>query len=122
MGETNRRARENARWQAREMAEAMKESGGLTYFAQKDLYDYCDKYNIFCAVEEVIPEVFVVCIEDDMYVVGTVTDSEMETYAALMDDEIRENIHEAMAQCTNAEFLVEYMTEHYDKYGEEFAI
>ncbi len=41
---------------------------------------------------------------------------------ALMDDEIREELHAKMAPCTDEEFLKVYMEEHEKKYGEEFAI
>lgn len=41
---------------------------------------------------------------------------------ALMDDEIREELHAKMAPCTDEEFLEAYMEEHEKKYGEEFAI
>ena len=40
----------------------------------------------------------------------------------LMDDEIREELHNEMAPCTDLEFLEEYMKRHEEKYGEEFEI
>ena len=41
---------------------------------------------------------------------------------ALMDDEIREQVHAEIAPCTEEEFLVRYMELHLAKYGEEFTI
>ena len=40
----------------------------------------------------------------------------------LMDDEIREELHNEMAPCTDLEFLEAYMERHEKKYGEEFEI
>lgn len=40
----------------------------------------------------------------------------------LMDNEIREKLHNKIAPCTNEEFLEAYKKEHYKKYGEEFTI
>ena len=40
----------------------------------------------------------------------------------LMDDEIREELHNEMAPCTDIEFLEAYMERHKEKYGEEFEI
>lgn len=41
---------------------------------------------------------------------------------ALMDDEIREELHSEMAPCTDEEFLEAYMERHAEKYGEDFQI
>lgn len=41
---------------------------------------------------------------------------------ALMDDEIREEVHADLAPCSEVEFLKEYMRRHYAKYGEEFCV
>lgn len=43
-----------------------------------------------------------------------------ESAAALMDDEIREEIHREMAPCSEIEFLKEYEKRHLAKYGTEF--
>jgi len=40
----------------------------------------------------------------------------------LMDDEIREELHNEMAPCTDLEFLEAYMERHEEKYGKEFEI
>ena len=40
----------------------------------------------------------------------------------LMDDKIREELHNEMAPCTDLEFLEAYMKRHEEKYGEEFEI
>lgn len=40
----------------------------------------------------------------------------------LMDDDLREEIHAEMTPCTDEEFLAEYMSRHYAKYGEEFTV
>lgn len=41
---------------------------------------------------------------------------------ALMDDEIREELHNKLAPCTEEEFLEAYIEAHFKKYGEEFTI
>lgn len=41
---------------------------------------------------------------------------------ALMDDEIREEVHQDLAPCTEAEFLTEYMKRHEEKYGVPFTV
>lgn len=41
---------------------------------------------------------------------------------ALMDDEIRERLHDRLAPCTEEEFLSAYMEEHEKKYGVPFVI
>jgi hypothetical protein len=41
----------------------------------------------------------------------------------LMDDEIREDLHNKMAPCTDQEFIDAYAKAHADKYdGEEFEV
>lgn len=40
----------------------------------------------------------------------------------LMDDDIREHLHEALAPCDDITFLTAYMEEHKHKYGENFTI
>ena len=40
----------------------------------------------------------------------------------LMDDEIRERVHEEVAPCTALEFLEAYMIAHKEKYGAEFVV
>lgn len=39
---------------------------------------------------------------------------------ALMDDNIREELHAELAPCTSEEFLEAYKKAHRQKYGEEF--
>lgn len=39
---------------------------------------------------------------------------------ALMDDDIREELHAEFAPCTNEEFFKAYKKAHLEKYGEEF--
>lgn len=46
----------------------------------------------------------------------------MAAAVALMDDEIREDIHRSGACESDAQFLRVYEQKHFDKYGEEFAI
>lgn len=41
---------------------------------------------------------------------------------ALMNDEIREDLHNKLAPCTEEEFLEAYIEAHYKKYGVEFTI
>ena len=40
----------------------------------------------------------------------------------LMDDRIRETVNQALAPCTELEFLTVYMALHEDKYNAEFTI
>lgn len=39
-----------------------------------------------------------------------------------MDDEIREELHNEIAPCTDMEFLKEYSKRHLEKFGEEFTV
>lgn len=41
---------------------------------------------------------------------------------ALMDDEIREKLHDELSPCTDEEFLTAYMEEHEKKYRAPFCI
>ena len=41
---------------------------------------------------------------------------------ALMDDEIREEVHADLAPCTEQEFFTEYCKRHFAKYGEDFTV
>ena len=45
-----------------------------------------------------------------------------EAAVALMDDEIREEVHADIAPCTEQEFFDEYCKRHLEKYGIEFVI
>lgn len=45
-----------------------------------------------------------------------------EIAVSLMDDEIRGELHDEMAPCSNLEFLRAYMKAHEKKYGEAFTI
>ena len=45
-----------------------------------------------------------------------------EATTAMMDDEIREEIHAKLAPCTKEEFLAAYMEAHEEEFGEEFTI
>ena len=40
----------------------------------------------------------------------------------LMDDEIRESVHQDLSPCTDEEFLIEYMKRHAEKYGMDFVV
>lgn len=40
----------------------------------------------------------------------------------LMDDQIREELHNELAPCSNLEFLEAYCKKHKEKFGEEFTI
>ena len=40
----------------------------------------------------------------------------------LMDDEIREAVHQELSPCTDEEFLAEYMKRHAEKYGMDFVV
>lgn len=41
---------------------------------------------------------------------------------AMMDDDLREEIHNEIAPCTDQEFLDEYVKRHETKFGEPFQI
>lgn len=44
------------------------------------------------------------------------------TAVALMDDEIREELHAEMAPCDDQEFLDAYVERHAQKYGDDFQV
>lgn len=44
----------------------------------------------------------------------------MEVAVNLMDDEIRETLHNAMAECEDQEFVDAYCAAHKEKFGEVF--
>lgn len=48
------------------------------------------------------------------------TKADYKAIEALMDDELREELHAELAPCTDAEFLEAYKKAHLEKYGEEF--
>lgn len=48
------------------------------------------------------------------------TQKELDNIAILMDDDIREKLHNDMAPCTPDEFLTEYCKQHKEKYNEDF--
>ena len=51
------------------------------------------------------------------------TEIDFDAAVNLMDDEIREDLHNKMAPCSDQEFMDAYMIAHFDKYdGEEFTI
>ena len=58
----------------------------------------------------------------NVYVV--LNDKEVNFHVAvnLMDDEIREAIHNDMAPCSMQAFIDEYCKRHYEKYGEDFTV
>lgn len=39
----------------------------------------------------------------------------------LMDDELREMLHDELSPCSNQEFIEEYARRHKEKFGEDFA-
>lgn len=41
---------------------------------------------------------------------------------ALMDDDIREELHRELAPCSDEEFLAAYIRRHEEKYGEQFTV
>lgn len=45
-----------------------------------------------------------------------------EAAVALMDDEIREELHREIAPCSNQKFFDAYCKKHFKKYGEKFQI
>ena len=48
------------------------------------------------------------------------TEVDYKAIEALMDDDIREELHAELAPCTEEEFLEAYEKAHFGKYGEEF--
>lgn len=47
---------------------------------------------------------------------------DFEVAVNLMNDELREFIHDELAPCTEQEFFDKYCEEHFNKYGEEFEL
>ena len=47
---------------------------------------------------------------------------DMDVVVSMMDDEIREDIHNRIAPCTEQEFVDAYVVAHQAKYGEQFDI
>ncbi|WP_298049182.1 hypothetical protein [uncultured Bifidobacterium sp.] len=45
-----------------------------------------------------------------------------DTAVNLMDDDIRESLHDSISPCSDQEFLNAYLEAHYAKYGEEFTV
>lgn len=60
--------------------------------------------------------------EKDMKVDEIIESGHYNAAVELMDDELREAVHNDLAPCTDKEFLAEYMKRHLEKYGEEFTI
>lgn len=48
------------------------------------------------------------------------TEIDFDAAVSLMDDEIREELHNELAPCTEQEFFDAYCKAHEEKYGEEF--
>lgn len=48
--------------------------------------------------------------------------TDFEACIALMDDDIREELHRELAPCTAQEFLDAYVDRHFEKYGEDFTV
>ena len=51
-----------------------------------------------------------------------IDDGYYDSAVALMDDELREEVHADLSPCSDADFLIEYVKRHYEKYKEHFAI
>jgi hypothetical protein len=47
---------------------------------------------------------------------------DFEAAVELMDDELREALHEELAPCTDQEFYDAYVKAHYEKYDEIFEV
>lgn len=47
---------------------------------------------------------------------------EFKAYVAMMDDEIREQVHAEMAPCPDEDFLQRYQELHVAKYGQELEL
>ena len=47
---------------------------------------------------------------------------DFEVAVNLMNDELREFVHDKIAPCTEQEFFDKYCKEHFNKYGEEFEL
>lgn len=45
-----------------------------------------------------------------------------ETALSLMDEQIREDLHQELAPCTDQEFVDAYIERHLEKFGEEFTV
>ena len=64
------------------------------------------------ALGSFVPSHYRVVFNDDFY----------DLSVEYMDDEIREELHNKLAPCSNEEFLEAYKDAHFNKYGEEFVI
>lgn len=49
-------------------------------------------------------------------------EQDMDAVVAMMDDEIREELHNELAPCTDQEFVDNYVVAHRVKYGAQFVI
>jgi hypothetical protein len=47
---------------------------------------------------------------------------DFDTAVALMDDDIREELHEELSPCTAQRFFNAYLEQHYADFGEEFRV
>ena len=47
---------------------------------------------------------------------------DFDTAVALMDDDIREELHEELSSCTAQRFFNAYLEQHYADFGEEFRV
>lgn len=48
--------------------------------------------------------------------------ADFDACVALMDNDLREEVHADLAPCTEQEFINEYCKRHFAKYGAEFEI
>ncbi len=47
---------------------------------------------------------------------------DFDTAFALMDNDIREELHEELSPCSDQRFFNAYLEQHYADYGEEFTV
>lgn len=58
----------------------------------------------------------------DMTALDIINAGNYDAAVALMDDELREEVHMDLAPCNEEEFLAEYMRRHKEKYGAPFIV
>ena len=60
--------------------------------------------------------------EDKMVFNSNGKELDFDAAVALMDDELREELHNAIAPCTDQEFLTAYEDMHSEKFGERWEL
>lgn len=84
----------------------------------KEIYDLEEENKLREALEEVSEEGSMSYWFDEAE--AMLKDSEVP--ASLMDDDIREHLHEMMAPCKDVTFVAAYLAHHWFKFKEDFVV